>query len=437
MNQICVILCYKAFFVLALISPFLPSFLMWRVAGLSVVAFAAGRLIEGPVHWSDQKVGYSIGLAILLLFSGCVALAIIVRFVVAVARNNLNSKVFTGPDTPSRRWFDTAALVALGCTIGLYLTSFLATLLSGISIGQYLDLSIAISSAIFAVAFLYVSNRNIVITFSAAFAMIAVLAFVGSFQTNRILDGAEKLSNGWAWCLTTFDPSNQISEAGQLNFFSLAKGGRIPHLGLMKRVRGQTQWAAHWSIRQQKFIEESNSRTRYPTCHPIRDFKNALENGTIEKNVYAAGTDIYHIPSEYYPRAFTDRLSIRSDLLVGPDSAHPEYTDRIELLYHPSKPSVPDDAIPLSMMPNPDEIDITILRDGNRFTFAGVEGKTARNVILNCLRGPYAARVCHAQVFDGSYAYNFYLPLNEIQNWSIAADQVSNLFEGFRQYSSD
>lgn len=410
---------------------------MWRVAGLSVVAFAAGRLIEGPVHWSDQNAEYVINLVRFLLFSGCVALAVIVRLVIVVARNDLNSEVFTGPDVRSMRWFDTAALAATGCTTGLYLTSFLATLLSGISIGQYLDLDIAISSALFAVALLYVSNRKIVVTFSTALATISVLAIVGSFQTNRILDGAERLSNGRTWCLTTFDPSNQISEAGQLNFFSLAKGGINPHLGLMIRVRGQVQWAAHWSIRQQKFVEERNLRTRYPTCHPIRDFKIALGNGTIENNVYAAGTDVYDIPSEYAPRAFTDRLSIRSDLLVGPDSAHSEYTERMELLYNPSKPSVPDDAIPLSMMPNPDEIDITTLRGRNGFTVAGIEGKTERNVILNCLHGPYAARVCYAQIFDGSFAYNFYLPFNEIRNWSIAADQVSKLFEGFRQDSSD
>ena len=119
MTQDLAMFCYSTFFVLALASPFLPLFLMWRVAGLSVVAFSVGKLIEGPVHWSNQDIGYTIGIAIIFLFGCAIVLAIIIRLAVSAARKNLSHDVLVGPNRRLKYCFDITALAITGCALGL------------------------------------------------------------------------------------------------------------------------------------------------------------------------------------------------------------------------------------------------------------------------------------------------------------------------------
>lgn len=424
--------CYSAFFVLALASPFLPVFLMWRLAGLSALAYAAGKLIEGPVHWSDQDTGYAIGMAILFLFSCAIALAIIIRLAVSAKRKTLSADAMIGPQNRFMICFDTAALAAIGCFAGLLLAVSLAFMLSGVSIGMNLDFSVAILAFSVAVVVFALSRKKVSIIITAIFATLAVAAFTGSRQTNHILETAEALADGRAWCLTTSDGSGPISEVRQLGFFTLPKSNSYPHLGLLIRDGDQTVLAAHWSIRQQEFDEGINTSGGVPACHPVENFAEALENGNVENEIYGVGSEVYSIMRELHPRAFTDRVSIRSNQLIGPDSVYPEITERMELIYNPREPHVPDDALSLAMMPDPNELNADDLTGRNRLIVAGFDETTGQRLILYCLHGPYADRNCRAQVFEASMSYTFYLPLHEIDQWLDAAEQVKNLFQSLQ-----
>ena len=432
MVQNAVAFCYATFFVLALASPFMPVFLIWRLAGLSALAFAAGKLIEGPVHWSNQNFSYAIGMAILFLFCCAIILAIIIRFAISAARKTINFGAMVGPSNRFMIYFDTVVLIAIGCFAGLLLAIALAFVLSGVTLGMSLDVSIAIlASAVAAIVFA-LSRKKVAIIVTAVFATLAVSAFTGSRQADHILETAEALADGRAWCLTTSGASGPISEVQQLSFFALPKSSSYPHLGLLIREEDQTLLAAHWSIRQQAFHETINATGGVPTCHPVVNFAEALENGDVENDTFGIGSEVYSIGRELDPRAFTDRVSIRSNQLTVPDNAHPEITDRVELIYNPRELHVPDDAVSLSMMPHPDELDADDLTGRNRLIVAGFDEMTQQNLLLHCLHGPYAARMCRAQVFDGSLGYNFYLPLDQIDQWHEAAEHVKALFESLQ-----
>lgn len=432
MTQNIAAFCYATFFVLALASPFMPVFLIWRLAGLSALAYAVGKLIEGPVHWSDQNFGYAIGMAMLFLFCCVIALAIIIRFAISAARKTLNFSAMIGPQNRFMNYFDTAALIAIGCFAGLLLAITLAFVLSGVLIGMNLDLSVAILASALAANVFVLSGKKVAIIIIAAFATLAVSAFTGSRQTDHILETAEALADGRAWCLTTSGGSGPISEVRQLSFFALPKSNSYPHLGLLIREDDQTVLAAHWSIRQQAFVKGINASWGVPACHPVGSFAEALENGDVKNDTYGVGSDVYSIKRELDPRAFTDRVSIRSNQLTGPDNAHPEITERVELIYNPREPHVPDDAVSLAMLPDPDELDADNLTGRNRLIVAGFDEMTQQNLVLYCLHGPYAARMCRAQIFDGPLGYNFYLPLDQIDQWRKAAEHVKALFESLQ-----
>ncbi|RAX39777.1 hypothetical protein [Rhizobium tropici] len=121
---------FIAFFVLALISPFLPLFLMWRSVALSVLALVSFRLLRGPVHWTDQDVGYSIGIALLTWFLSIVFLALALRLCIAAYYDRLRSEIMLGENT---RWIDRVLLAVTGAVVGLALTISMASLLGGSS----------------------------------------------------------------------------------------------------------------------------------------------------------------------------------------------------------------------------------------------------------------------------------------------------------------
>jgi uncharacterized membrane protein (UPF0136 family) len=424
--------CYATFFVLALASPFMPVFLIWRLAGLSALAYAAGKLIEGPVHWSDQNIGHAMGMAVIFLFCCAIAFAIIIRFALSAARKTLNIGAIIGPKNRFMIYFDTVALIAIGCFAGLLLAITLAFVLSGAAIGMNLDFSVAILASVVAAIVFALSRNKVPIIITAVFATLAVSAFTGSRQTDQILESAEALADGRAWCLTTWGGLDPISEVRQLSFFALPKSNSYPHLGLLIREDNQTVLAAHWSIRQQAFDEGINASGGVPACHPVRSFAEALENGDVETDSYGVGSEVYSISRELDPRAFTDRVSIRSNQLTGPDNAHPEITERVELINNPRKPHLPDDAVSLMMMPDPGELDAEDLTGQNRLIVAGFDEMTQQNLFLYCLHGSYADRMCRAQIFDGSLGYNFYLPLDKIDQWREAAEHVKGLFESLQ-----
>lgn len=410
----------------------MPVFLMWRLASLSAFAFAAGRLIEGPVHWSDQNLAYAIGIAIIFLFSCTIALAIFIRLAVSAIRKNLSTDTLRGPRNRFMLFFDTAALIAIGCFVGLLVAISLSFGLSGTAISINLDLTIAILASVVATIVLALSRRKAAITITAIFASLALSAFIGSRQTSDILTAAERLADGRAWCLTTSSGLSPISRLYQLGFFALPKGNSYPHLGLVIRENDQTTLAAHWSIRQQAFDQGTSTSSGVPACHPIVNFAEALTNGSVEDDTYGVGSEVYSIMRDLHPRAFTDRVSIRINQLIGPNSAHPQITERIELIYNPRAPYVPDDAVSLSLMPDPNQLNADDLTGQNRVIIAGVDELTGQSLVLYCLHGPYADRVCRAQVFEGSLAYTFYLPLSDIEQWQDATARVKALFESLQ-----
>ena len=424
--------CYLAFFVLGLASPFMPLFLMWRLASLSALAYAAGKLIEGPVHWSDQDFGYALGMVIIFLFSCTIALAIVIRLAVSATRKTLSIDTLRGPLNRFMLFFDTAALVAIGCYVGLLVTISLSFRFSGTAMSINLDLTIAVLASVVATIVLVISRSKVAITITAIFATLALSAFTGSRQASDILTAAERLADSRAWCLTTWSELGPISELYQLGFFALPKGHSYPHLGLLIRENDQTTLSAHWSIRQQAFDQRIDTSGGVPACHPIENFAEALTNGSVEDDTYGVGSEVYSIMRDLHPRAFTDRVSIRSNQLIGPNSAHPKITERMELIYNPRDPYVPDDAVSLSMMPDPNQLNADDLTGQNRLIIAGVDELTGQSLVLYCLRGPYADRVCHAQVFEGSLAYTFYLPLSDIDQWQDATARVKALFESLQ-----
>lgn len=421
--------CYSIFIVLALISTVLPIFLMWRAASLSAIFLVAAKMLEGPVHWSDQNAGYALGLAILTIFVSIIVGFVIARLVFAEARNSLDHDTLVGPKNRLIVCLDIVGLSILGIVFGLYLSIWLTRMLSGIEIGNGLDIGVTLFSIIFAFFFLLLQNRKLGFAVSSIFATVAVVALVGSQQPTRIVNNAEMLADGQAWCLVTSDDKALISRIGQLGFFSLPKVTGYPHLGLMVQNGERPQLVAHWSIRQQRFIEIEKKTTRTPTCYPIKDYASKINAGTVKDHLYFVGPMIYSVPKEYHPRAYNDRLSIRSDIVVGPRSNHPELSERVEVIYDLHKPDIPDDAIPITTLPSPEELDIDELSGKNRLVFAGDDQEANQFVIIRCLSGLFSDFVCGMEVFKDSVSYSFYLPIRELHRWSEASDKVDQLFK--------
>lgn len=429
MIQIAAAFCYSAFVILAVASPFMPLFLMWRLASLSAFAYAAGKLIEGPVHWSDQNIGYAIGTAIIFLFSCTIFLAVVIRLAISAWRKKLSINTLRGPMNRFMLFFDAAALISIGCIFGFLVMFSLSFGLSGTAMKINLDLTIAILASIFAAILLFLSRSHVAVTITATFCALALLAFTGSRQPSYILTSAERLADGRAWCLTTSNGLGPISEPHQLGFFALPKGKSYPHLGLLIRENDQTAFSYHWSIRQQAFDQTVNTTRGVPSCHPIENFAEALTNGSVKDDTYGVGSKVYSIKRDLHPRAFTNRVSIRSNQLIGPNSAQPEITERITLTYNSRGPYAPEDAVPLSMMPDPNRLNAEDLTGQNRLVIAGFDELTGQRLVLNCLSGPYANRVCYAQVLEDLATYAFYLPLSDINQWQDATARVKALFE--------
>ena len=366
MVQSIVLFGYWAFFALALVSPFMPMFLMWRLAGLSAVAYATAKLIDGPVHWSDKNISYVLGTAIVFLFSFIIALVIIIRFVVSERRQSLSVAAMVGPKTNPMLFFDFAALSAIGCAAGVWLTIILSYLLSGVSFGLNIDLGIAAIAAAIATAILKLSRRKVAITAAAIFAALAVSAFLGARQSGHILKAGEALADGRAWCLTTSSGPGAISEVHQLGFFALTKSNSYPHLGLLVSEGDNWKLKAHWSIRRQMFVNAGHAYEGVHACDPIRNFAKALENGVVEQNRYRSGLDRYAVFPELHPRVFTNRVSIRSDVLVGQDSVLPVVTERMNLIYNFGEPHMPNGAVSLTNIPNPSKLNASDLTGENR-----------------------------------------------------------------------
>ncbi|WP_139229817.1 hypothetical protein [Litoreibacter janthinus] len=418
-----------AFAALAVLSPFLPLFLMWRCALLSVTAFIAAGFLAGPVHWSDQGLGYAIGVIILFLLIIGVALGLGLRIAVAGARGQLTQRALLGPDKRWRHLLDVISVGFAGSAAGLACAIGLAFAFADSALGRSLDLFIILIALLAALGALLLGPwliRAFGVTVSAA---IIGVSLVGSLQPTRILESAENLADGAPWCLASPPSAAPIASAAQLGFFAMHKGGHNPHLGL--QVQGGAPFRANWSIRQQRFVE--GDRGDLTPCLPRVDFADALTQGWVSPDAFIVGSTEYLIPPEMEPKAFPRMLSIRSSLVTGPVGTLPEFFERLEIRESATAWDMPDDAKPLTDMPSAAELDIEALLSGTRLIFAGTDQVTGRQVILECLRGAFANRDCFATVNAGAAQYAFFLPVEDIRHWSSATDKVEALFLGLRR----
>jgi hypothetical protein len=259
---------YIASFILAASSPFQPLALMWRSLVASVFASIAARLIRGGVHWSDQGVGHAIGLALLFWFVLLLVIALGLRVSWALAAKKLTKDApsVREPDANSYLRVDQAIAVLAGGTAGLGFVLGLSVALGGISGGILLDLCIALVATVIAVLLLIRRRTPVQLAGFAFTIVVAGVSFAGSLQTWRIIDGAEAMAVGQPWCLVMPSAGKNVSMTRELGFFSLPKGGIRSHLVLLVED-GTLRRKAHWSIRQQRFIE-GISDFSLPQCQP-------------------------------------------------------------------------------------------------------------------------------------------------------------------------
>lgn len=268
MYQLIAKYCLLVSIFLVAISPFLPLFLAWRIALLSVVVYIISVLISG----AQMDMGYEVGMGMTLVLLYVTLIVNGIRLVVSAMRKNLSAKTLNGPNTRLKSVLNYTVLFFGGCLTGLLLFVFLAGFLSGTSGGEKLDLSIAAFAGISAVLLLFFLDRKPSIFFFSAFVFLAVAAGMSSFQTGRILEMGETLANGRKWCLTRAATGKAIHNVEQLGFFSMVKSGGYPHIGLVVRDEGKTLLLAHWSIRQQAFVEAPYENLSVRICQPVENF---------------------------------------------------------------------------------------------------------------------------------------------------------------------
>lgn len=335
---------YWSFVGLALASPFLPFALMWRAACLSAGAFLAAHLLEQPVHWEDQNAGHALGLAMLLMFSSVVLVALTVRLLIVVSKGPLTQEVLgTGQYSDGRGWIDLVAMALWGGIAGVLLVIGLARLLAGVRGGYTLDVGIALTGIAAAVFAAVRCNTLLAAPLAALGIAVAVLGYIGSGQTDRIIGGAETFAAGRPWCLVTPTTEVQKPALATLGFFSLPKGKVRAHLVMLVRD-GDQLLKAHWSIRQQRFFDGAYGHV--PTCDPRTDYAATLAEGRVEPERLAVGPHTYVVPPELDPVADIASLSVRSTMLTDRKQTYPAMSERIKIDFAAPDLFVPRDAKP-------------------------------------------------------------------------------------------
>jgi hypothetical protein len=253
---------FVAFFVLALVSPLLPLFLMWRTAALSALFFTSFQLLQGSVHWSDRDAGHDIGIALLTVFAMAVVAALFVRTCIAAYCGWLTAEILIAENTG---WIDGILLVVVGAVGGLVSTATLALLLGGSSGGTILDLAIGLAASALVVLMAFKRAHVLALPVTSLSLVVTTISFIGSEQTRRIVDGATIIAAGRPWCISVPKWRYDGPTISDLGFYSLPKGTVLPHLVLVVH-NGSSDIKANWSIRRQRF--ESGATTIDTPCTP-------------------------------------------------------------------------------------------------------------------------------------------------------------------------
>lgn len=418
---------YAAFVLSAAAAPFCPMPLLWRSLAVAAASLVTGKLIEGPVHWSDQNFAHAIGMAMFAVFVVVAGIATVARVAYWLVRQGVSDPP---PDEayPFLRWLDPLLLVLVGGAGGLATAILAARVLDHGFGGATLDLFVGVGTL---VALLLVTvRRPRTRTLGAIGAFCVVLssvAFAGSRQIDRITQSGVLLAGDRPWCLTSGPLHEPITSTEQLGFFSLPKGAGH-HLVLLVRHGSELQMA-HWSIRQQRFVEGVGFAPS--TCAPRVDYAAALHTGRVNPTVFAVGSSLYAVPNDLGPIASVDGLSVRNrDALARTSFGKLPY-GRTKMRLTDKQPYVPDQAQPLDAIAQLSVVERNKIGPGRRVTFAGTDRSGRRFVVLECLRGAYGDRMCHADVRVGLTTYSFFLPVSDIGEWSDETDRVLAQFEGF------
>ncbi len=262
---------FFAFFGSAIIAPFLPLVLLWRTVAFSALMFLAYQLVKQPLHWSDGRFADALGLVLAVLVVGVATILLTIRLVVAAYRDKLRKEFLIGR---GMRGIDRLLLVLAGAVGGLLLTIQLAYFLGLTGGGVFLDLGIAIAALAAGMWMAFRARKPRFIPLAVAFFVLAMISLAGAGQTSRILACAEVLADGSPWCIYGPNPRDQEITIAKLGFFSLRKGGVLPHLGLLIQ-NGSSIKRAHWSIRKQRFMEGVFLHDR--SCEARIDFAKGLK----------------------------------------------------------------------------------------------------------------------------------------------------------------
>ena len=406
--------------------------LTWRAASLAAVSYAIAKLIEGPIHWSDQNIAWAIGNMILVVFVVTIGCAIGVRFAFATRHGALSAEQVLRPSTYVSKVFDWALSVLLGGLAGLAVTLSLARVLSGFEHLSGFSTIIAATALILGFAVITISRSLVFQSIAVAFIAMSAIAFAGSFQPSRILSDADAMADGRAWCLVTSGPAQQISDLDQLDFFTMHKSQVWPNLGLVVRSDGPALLQAHWSIRQQRFVQSPETYATVAACVPRDQFAEALRTGQINSEEFSVGRDLYTIPPEYFPRVSARRISIRSGILVGTDTIHPEITERIAMIVEPREPTLPSDVLPLADLSRLTNSVASTFTHPNGVTISGTDSTTNHILVIKCLHGAYVNETCRVRAFTEDVGYEFMLPFNQLQTVTDALARVKSLFQALR-----
>ncbi|MEL6518496.1 MAG: hypothetical protein AAFQ39_12315 [Pseudomonadota bacterium] len=128
----------------------------------------------------------------------------------------------------------------------------------------------------------------------------------------------------------------------------------------------------------------------------------------------------------------TDRLRIASERYATTTYASLPEPAQIELRYGARARITPEDAQPLDAIAALDAPALSRILEGEGFRAAGKEPDTDRWVQVRCLSFRRQDEICEIQVESGDARYTFALRFSNLAQWSIAAEEVTALFDSFR-----
>lgn len=264
------------FWSFGLVSPFLPLAFVWRSAVLAILCFLAKDLLVGSI--APLNIAHVVGQAVEMLLLSAIAIGVAIRFAIAAALRHLTFETLhLGHETGHYRWIDYLIMVLLGGIVGFCATKAIASELGGSGGGVMLDIGIALAMAALAAILALWRPRYVWMPLGASFAVSAVMALYGAGQTQRIIDGAETLAAGRAWCLIAAGTRKKIPDIEDLGFFSLGKNNDGARLLVIVRDKDALV-RADWSIRRQRF--NASDRRAYEGCSPRPDHGQGLRDKT-------------------------------------------------------------------------------------------------------------------------------------------------------------